>query len=475
MKKRLIIIFILTSLIISLGFSYAYFKARIVGEGTPISAKAKELKLIYTDNMSLSGTNIEPGWSDSKTFSVKNESSEVYNYNIVFKELVNTFVTEGFLQYKITSTNGYNMTEYKDIPKSQTKSTQILAENIEIPVGVTQEYKIEFIYRNTEEDQSEDMGQTLRGTLAIELYTAPTLANTIKAAYPPQPGRTDFANIDNSTPGLYTGIDDQGTTYYFSGDGSTMNNWVSFAGKKWRIIRINGNGSVRLLYAGDGNDATSIGSSSYSTNVNMKNHPAYVGWKYTEGDSLEINRENGIKSGAYAKVEEWYNELSSTNKSYIDTKVIYCNDRNIGNGYSYDTNVEFNYATYDRLTANKTPSFNCSNSSDRFYNFGLMTADEIVYAGGKFATNSPKAYYYLAQDGISSIIGNHWWWTMSPYGLLNNGYAYVYGVDGSNKPGFYSGHAVHSEGIIRPVISLKSNVLVTEGDGSGASPYEISI
>ncbi|MCI8330728.1 MAG: hypothetical protein HFE04_01355 [Bacilli bacterium] len=301
-----------------------------------------------------------------------------------------------------------------------------------------------------------------------------TLAGIIKSAYPPKPGRTDFANIDNNIPGLYTGIDDQGTTYYFSGDGASMNNWVSFAGKKWRIIRINGNGSVRLLYAGDGTSASDM-KSTYSINSSTYNHPAYVGWKYTVGGSLAADRGNGTKSGAYTKVETWYNGLSSTDKNYIDTGAIYCNDRNIGNEYSYDTNVEFNYATYDRLTANKTPSFNCSNSSDRFYNFGLMTADEIVYAGGKFATNSPKAYYYLAQDGTSSITGTSWWWTMSPFGLLNDDYAYVYGVDGSNKPGFYSGHGVHREGIIRPVISLKSNVLVTEGDGSGASPYEVSL
>ena len=52
----------------------------------------------------------------------------------------------------------------------------------------------------------------------------PTLADTIKISYPPNEGRTDFTKIDNGTPGLYTGTDDQGTTYYFSGDGTNMNN-----------------------------------------------------------------------------------------------------------------------------------------------------------------------------------------------------------------------------------------------------------
>ena len=184
MKKRIIIVTITLMLLVSLGFSYAYFTRRIVGKGTPISAKAKELKIIFTDNMQLGGTNIEPGWSDSKTFSVKNEGAGKYVYNIIFKDLINTFVTEGYLQYKITSPNGYNMTEYVDIPKSSTALDKILAENIEINSGETQEYTVEFIYRNSEEDQSDDMGQKLSGTLAIEQFTAPTLADTIKAAYP---------------------------------------------------------------------------------------------------------------------------------------------------------------------------------------------------------------------------------------------------------------------------------------------------
>ena len=68
-----------------------------------------------------------------------------------------------------------------------------------------------------------------------------------------------------------------------------MNNWVRFAGKLWRIIRINGNGSVRLLYAGYGGEDGYIGSvQAYNTG----GHPAYVGWKYTTGETLEASRGN---------------------------------------------------------------------------------------------------------------------------------------------------------------------------------------
>ncbi len=300
-----------------------------------------------------------------------------------------------------------------------------------------------------------------------------TLAGVIKSAYPPKPGRTDFNNIDNGTPSLYTGKDDQGTTYYFSGDGSSMNNWVSFAGKKWRIIRINGNGSVRLLYTGDGTSATDIGSSKYNS---AYNHPQYVGWKYTSGNSLATNRGNGTKSTIYSKVETWYNGLSSTDKNYIDTGAIYCNDRNLSSGDSYSNSSTFNYATRGRLVDNKAPTFNCSNTSDRFTTFGLMTADEVAFAGGVYGTNNPKAYYYLAQDGTSSITGTSWWWTMSPSFFSSTNHAVVFRVGGSSYPGYLSNAAnVNLSHVVRPVISLKKEVLVTGGNGSANSPYEINL
>ena len=298
-----------------------------------------------------------------------------------------------------------------------------------------------------------------------------TLADTIKTAYAPVSGRTNFSSIDNGTPKLYTGSDDQGTTYYFSGDGSSMNNWVSFAGKKWRIIRINGNGSVRLLYAGNGSSATDIGSSAFNSTYN---HPQYVGWKYTSGNSLATNRGNGTKSTIYSKVETWYttNITNAGLTNYIDTGAIYCNDRNLRSGDSYSTSATFYYAAYGRLADNKAPTFNCSNTSDRFTTFGLMTADEVAFAGGKYGANSPKAYYYLAQDGTSSITGSSWWWTMSPY--LGSSAA-VFAVRGSSYPGDLNPLGVHGSVVVRPVVSLKSSVLVTGGSGTGSNPYTLTM
>ena len=105
-NKKFIVYFIVMIVIVSLGVSYAYFSTKIIGDETPMTFKAAELKIVFTDSASLQAASIEPGWSDTKTFTVKNESDGEYNYNIVMKNLVNTFVTEGYLQYKITSSNG---------------------------------------------------------------------------------------------------------------------------------------------------------------------------------------------------------------------------------------------------------------------------------------------------------------------------------------------------------------------------------
>ena len=171
MQKKQTIIVVASLLVVVLSVTLAYFTAQIIGKGKNVTINSADLKIIFTDSDgSISGTNIEPGkWNVTKTFTIENKSNETYKYNIVIQDLVNTFVTNGYLQYKITSTNGgYNMTEFKDVPKSETAKDTILAYSASIDVGVTQTYTVEFIYKNDESvDQSDDMGKTLSGKLFI--------------------------------------------------------------------------------------------------------------------------------------------------------------------------------------------------------------------------------------------------------------------------------------------------------------------
>ena len=200
MQRKKLTLVIVSLLVVVLSVSLAYFTAQIIGKGKDVSVTSANLQIVFTDSDgALTETDIEPGWQKTKTFTIKNDTKTEYKYNIVIKDLLNTFVTNGYLKYKITSTNdGYNMTEFKDIPKSSAPKDTILAYSVSIPVGVTQSYTIEFKYANDESvDQSDDMGKKLSGTLFITEGTEqPTLLTQILND---NPTRSTRSNNNNGT------------------------------------------------------------------------------------------------------------------------------------------------------------------------------------------------------------------------------------------------------------------------------------
>ena len=223
MKRKKELIVILSSLlVIVLSVSVAYFTTKILGTGKDISVTSADLKVIFTSGSgTINGTNIEPGWeSGENTFTVKNESNGTYKYNIIIKDLVNTFVTTGFLQYKITSSDGgYNMTDFADVPKSSTTKDTILVYNISIEKGATHTYKVIFNYNNSDDvDQSADMSKTLSGKIFIEKYET-TLISKLFENNPTISERTNFENtfIANTTNTLYKTTEDGTDVYYFAG------------------------------------------------------------------------------------------------------------------------------------------------------------------------------------------------------------------------------------------------------------------
>ena len=99
-----------------------------------------------------------------------------------------------------------------------------------------------------------------------------------------------------------------------------------------------------------------------------------------------------------------------------------------------------------------------------------MTADEVAFAGGVYATNAPTWYYYNSAKGSST--GLTWWWLLSPINW-NGSYAYVFGVHGSSYPGHLDSYIVDCTYGVRPSVSLKSCVKTSGGDGSASTPYTI--
>ena len=315
-----------------------------------------------------------------------------------------------------------------------------------------------------------------------------TFYSKLLADNPKVETRTDFSTIftTTNTGTLYKATESiaGGTAkdvYYFAGN--ARNNWVKFAGFYWRIIRTNADGSIRLLYSGTATDTTSgyIGTSAFNSTYS---DAMYVGYMYGTSGTQASNRTNENNSTIKGVIDNWYSTNLSSYTKYISTEAVYCNDREVGSGTYSATGSQFYYAAYSRLNQSAmAPSYNCTNSKDAFsgsnseakltYPIGLMTADEVAYAGGYKFTNltSPYAWYYLNSAG-GSITGSTYWWSLSPM-IWGDGRSYMWFVRGSDGPGYLRGNRVSYSYGVRPVISLKGDLIWKSGDGSSASPYEV--
>ena len=310
-----------------------------------------------------------------------------------------------------------------------------------------------------------------KGTICSVYEVLPTLTEQLLSDKTTRPGaRTSFGSVltTDNTKTLYTGTENGTTVYYFAGNAT--DNWVKF-GKNasnqdlyWRIIRTNSDGSVRLLYHGTSTTATDAIINT-STAFNEKyNDSKYVGYMY---DS------NGTNSTIKNTIDTWYKNNLTNYTKYLSTTAIYCNDRTGDGTY---------FGAYTRLITNKTPTYDCTDTNDKFtvdtstgngklkYPIALMTADEVSFAGGLWATNAPTWYYYNSANGSST--GDTWWWLLSP-SFWGGSYAYVFSVNASFNPGRLDHNTVNSTYGVRPAISLKSCVKTSGGDGSASAPYTI--
>ena len=285
---------------------------------------------------------------------------------------------------------------------------------------------------------------------------------------------------DKSDKGLYQGTDDYGTTYYYRGN--VKNNIVYFAGFYWQIVRINGDGSIRLMYNGTVKNASgvqqSINNSAYQFNSKY-NDPAYVGYMYgnPDGTTFDEVHANTTSSTIKTTVDNWYktNIVDKGYSTYVSNAVGFCGDRTLHIGDGISTSNYSYFGAYDRYSKN-TAQFTCPESSRDLYTtvgssignkaliypVGLITYDELVFAGMNYDRVNKLAWTYSSQH----------YWTMSPSGFSDSyeaameWYQHSYGR-------IYPWWEVIGELSARPVINLKSDVKITGGIGTANDPFVV--
>ena len=470
------------------------------------------LDVTYTGGSAISITDINP-MTDSTalsktnniyTFTIKNTGNVPYNFKV--KVINNPSYTSNLLphQYIRYSLNGGSAS----VLGSGQADYELTSGVIEAGATNTYNLRLWVADASTYRLPNSALGQEIHLKISVEgkagsgwlpsNFKDRILAlNDVKT-----PITTPGAAISTASEALLASAeDDYGTSYYFRG--AVTNNYVEFANKCWRIVRVGGDGSVKLILHNDNttgvanpcdsaNNSTSAAFASYTvmqqeSNLNTNyDDNAYVGFKYgTVGASTyEATHANTNKSTILTNLETWYTNNLKTYESVIDDNV-WCNDKtnvtdtsyNPGSyggtptGLGYGTNKTYYGATQRLVSSGNSaggtgPSLKCNGELSKINSkVGLITADELALAG--YAYNISNTTTYLQENATDT-----YWWSLSPY-AFNGSSASVWYVYGSS--GGFSGYSfVYYTSGVRPSISLKSTTNVT-GEGTSSSPFIISM
>ena len=297
---------------------------------------------------------------------------------------------------------------------------------------------------------------------------------------------------------LASAVDDYGTSYYFRG--AVTNNYVKFANKCWRIVRVGGDGSVKLILHNDNtagatnpcdsaNNSASAAFARYSGstykskfNTDFEDN-AYVGFKYgtASASTYADTHANTNNSTILTNLETWYtNNLKTYADKIADT--VWCNDKTnvtdttydpwgwTPNGYGYGKNVTYYGATQRLISTNGRtggtgPSLKCNSGLSKINSkVGLITADELAYAG--YAVGLENTTTYLQENATDTD-----WLSLSP-SVFFSVYAFVWSVNGGS--GDFGNYSVNSDGGVRPAISLIISTTISGGTGTSEDPYVVN-
>ena len=499
-KKDKIKYFVILSLLILLiiGTTYAYIKLTI---------KQKDINLVETGCFDVTMINQENAinldnafpLTDEQgrtltpfTFTLKNNCDLKASYNVNLEVLSGSTLSSA---YVATLVNNGTINTLGDLPKtdttikgsieSRTIYKGILAPGLSVDIGVS-------IWIDEDATISDNVANTTLKSKVVVVST-PTkitkteeiiaqLDTTGKCPSVNEDGSVNVTAVEATNGYLCKAKDAYGDSYYYRGN--VTNNYVKFADKYWRIVRINGDGTVRVIY--DGTSAHANGESSSDRQIgesafnSIDNDNAYVGYMYgvTGASTYAAAHANTNDSTIKTYIDNWYktNILGTANEQYLADN-IFCNDRSISNDNTGTgagttrTNYRWYWGPWESGNHNDNMKLVCPQQNDAFtvsdttkgngaltYPIGLLSTDEIVLAGGWNASNSG---YYL--------YSGQYWWASSPYFFGSSARVRVVDSDGRAN----GGYNVHdSFGGVRPVFNLKAEVL-NNGDGTADNPYHV--
>ncbi len=512
-QKKVMIYILVISLICVVGVSYAFFTAGMSSEtSTTVRADAGTMKITYDGGNDINLAGIYPKddvWA-TKTITVTGNNTtdaEMY-YKLTLVVDSNTFKTDDPLQYELVSTN--TSTNGEIIPNIT--KTDITGTSIELGSGhfvkannAKHTYLLKIYYPKKATSQNANQGAAFSAHVEItsaKAPTTPTFAETILAKNEVKaPITTPGAAISTASEALLASTeDDYGTSYYFRG--AVTNNYVEFANKCWRIVRVGGDGSVKLILHNDNkagvaspcdpanNNASAafarFSGSEYTSTFNINgNDNAYVGFMYGTAGSTDYatTHANTNKSTILTNLEAWYNNNLKSYESVIKNNM-WCNDKTnvtdttynpwsyggTSTSLGYGTNKTY-YTAIQRLVSVSNsaggtgPSLKCNGDLSKINSkVGLITADELAYAG--YASGTENTTTYLQENA-----NDNFWWSLSPGGF-DGDLAHVWSINGSN--GFFGSYYVNSIYAVRPAVSLVSSTSISGGFGTSEDPYVIN-
>lgn len=401
MKKKytlsLIIIFCMILCCITVYFDYQNFNKKRVDINT-ITLVSEDLSINF-----LNGNEVHTEEEQEQIqFSITNHGEKALYYYIKLKNVQNSLET----YYEITS----SAETFEPLKASFGRTT--IVEQFEIPAKETHRYTM------TIENKK---GENLDFQLDIDKESFDESFRTVLL-------KNNQVKEDSLENGLLRKQEQNGEIYYFHGN--VTNNYVSFGGFLWRVLKINEDGTVKLILN--------------QTTENM------VEMKETNEEMFEIE-----SSKVMEHLTNWY----ATNLSGFDDKIVstnYCYDDSI----LTDENNEIKYLANYRILDENAPT-NACNGTMISRKVALLTADEASLAGTKKEENKE---YFLYNEGFQGS-----WWTMTPYNKKENTMSFM-AVDSN---GAFQIEAKENQSLfVRPVITLGKRVKVT-GDGTLENPFVI--